>query len=1174
MKKLRKLLVIGVMVLSVLAMSGIVVTPAKAAASAGDLIKMAGNSSVYYLGSDGKRYVFPNSTTYFSWYTDFSGVVTIPSAELQSYPLGGNVTMRPGTKLVKITTDPSVYAVEPNGVLRKIQSEAQASSLYGTNWNKRVVDVPDAFFTNYTIGSVLANGAVPAGSLVKNANSSTVYYYDGTNYRQVSSESALTANKLQLANVLTLSSAITAGGTAISSAETALVNVAQNGGTGVVVTGSGLMISLSSSTAAASNVVTTTAGGQAIANFATFNFTAANDGAVTVKTLKVKRVGISSDNTVSSVYLYDGNTKLTDAGSLSNGYVTFSSASGLFTVAAGQTKSITVKADIAANATGNIGFAVNAASDVVSTGASVTGSFPLTGNTMSVVTATDLAAVTAATQPTPSSTGTIDAGTNSVTLWSDSLSVSQRMVSLKYVSFRQIGSASADAIQNIKLYINGSQVGNASSIGSDGRVTFDLNASPASLNTGSSLVELRGDIVKGSNYNYIFSIQTASDIVLVDSNYGVNVTLTGVGGANILPLSTAQITINPGSVSVQQDPNFTATQFVANQAQTVLGQWTMKAYGEDVKVQSLKLTVALTGTVVAGEGFNNVTLYANGGSVGSSQNAVATAGGAGYTKDLTFGTTNLFTIPAGTTYTLTVKGDSVLTTGTGVTGSTVNLAALNNAYQGLSSFTYTNEVASPTITLTTGSSNATISKNGSYNDQSISFNTTKQKIGSYLIQASSADGVRVTSLTVALVDSANAALGVTDLQKIANLYVVTPDMPNGSTPVNPASSNNFSTNFTIAANQTAQVDVYADLTAIPTGAGSDHKIGTTLLGNGNGSTSNQAVTLTKTGGGAAAGQKITVATGALAASSATLSNSSPVSQILVGGTNGVAMATFNFVAASAGVTISELGFTGISDKASSVTVNGQTAAVVGGNALVTGLNIVVPTNYGGIDVPVTANLAPVGIGGVTNGTISLVLGHIKYLAGGTTTVAESTVDAFSADNTHDDVFTAVTGTPANVMYLAGVAPVVNLVAATGSLTTGTVKIGSVNIVAPTGNVTLLNMPITVSASGATFTNDGSAAVIVKDASNGQTITTTGGVNAGAVTIDFGTGYTITAGQTGKTLDIYVPGVSFSGAAGTARVNLGLGQTKTAFTWKDVNGNTNTDATYILNYPNTTVSLGN
>ena len=70
-----------------------------------------------------KRYVFPNEATYKSWYSDFSGVVTISADELASYPLAANVVVRPGTKLVKITTDPKVYAVEANGVLRWVQTE-------------------------------------------------------------------------------------------------------------------------------------------------------------------------------------------------------------------------------------------------------------------------------------------------------------------------------------------------------------------------------------------------------------------------------------------------------------------------------------------------------------------------------------------------------------------------------------------------------------------------------------------------------------------------------------------------------------------------------------------------------------------------------------------------------------------------------------------------------------------------------------------------------------------------------------------------------------------------------------------------------------------------------------------------------------------------------------------
>jgi hypothetical protein len=74
MKNLRKSLIIGVMALTVLGMSGLNVKAA--APQAGDLIKMDGLSAVYFLGNDGKRYVFPTSAVYFSWHKDFSGVVT------------------------------------------------------------------------------------------------------------------------------------------------------------------------------------------------------------------------------------------------------------------------------------------------------------------------------------------------------------------------------------------------------------------------------------------------------------------------------------------------------------------------------------------------------------------------------------------------------------------------------------------------------------------------------------------------------------------------------------------------------------------------------------------------------------------------------------------------------------------------------------------------------------------------------------------------------------------------------------------------------------------------------------------------------------------------------------------------------------------------------------------
>jgi plastocyanin len=133
--------------------------------SPGDLIKGVAQSSVYYFAPDGKRYVFPNEKTYFTWYKDFKTVKTISDKRLSTLPLGrSNVTYRPGVKMIKITTDPRTYAVDRGGILRHVTSQQLAETLYGLNWKDKIDDVADAFFSNYRIGTEISNAQeyVPA----------------------------------------------------------------------------------------------------------------------------------------------------------------------------------------------------------------------------------------------------------------------------------------------------------------------------------------------------------------------------------------------------------------------------------------------------------------------------------------------------------------------------------------------------------------------------------------------------------------------------------------------------------------------------------------------------------------------------------------------------------------------------------------------------------------------------------------------------------------------------------------------------------------------------------------------------------------------------------------------------------------------------------------------------
>ena len=135
------------------------VLPAHALPSTRILIKAKEFSTVYYFAEDGKRYVFPNAGTFASWYPDGSRIeITILSpSELASIPLAGNVTYRPGMRMVKITTDPKVYVVSRYGVLHWITTESIATQLYGLAWNKQISDVPDVFFANYTVGAPITS---------------------------------------------------------------------------------------------------------------------------------------------------------------------------------------------------------------------------------------------------------------------------------------------------------------------------------------------------------------------------------------------------------------------------------------------------------------------------------------------------------------------------------------------------------------------------------------------------------------------------------------------------------------------------------------------------------------------------------------------------------------------------------------------------------------------------------------------------------------------------------------------------------------------------------------------------------------------------------------------------------------------------------------------------------
>ena len=150
----RLLTALGLISLSLLA------TPSASAASpdAGRLVRSPEHPAVYYSPNNGTRYAFPNERIFRSWGVSFDAVETISAGALAQLRLAGAIVYRPG-RLIKIDTDPKVYLVTENGVLRWIETETVARALFGDAWARQVDDIPDAFFAAYAYGPSIANAA-------------------------------------------------------------------------------------------------------------------------------------------------------------------------------------------------------------------------------------------------------------------------------------------------------------------------------------------------------------------------------------------------------------------------------------------------------------------------------------------------------------------------------------------------------------------------------------------------------------------------------------------------------------------------------------------------------------------------------------------------------------------------------------------------------------------------------------------------------------------------------------------------------------------------------------------------------------------------------------------------------------------------------------------------------
>lgn len=580
-------------------------------------------------------------------------------------------------------------------------------------------------------------------------------------------------------------------------------------GTPPVTPGTTLQVALASNTAVSGTLVATQAG----ANLASFTFTAPSNGAVKVTSLKLKRLGVSGDTTLSAVYVYEGTKRLTDSASVSSGIITWNNSAGILTVPAGTTKTIIVKSDILTGTAGQtVGVGINALTDITTDGAIVSGYFPINGNLMTIATAGSLAGVSFATATTPATDGT-PAPQNEFVLWQSTVTVTTRAVDMSYITFRQIGSVLNADLANFKLFIDGFQIGSTvAAMDSDGYVTFDLTAAPKKIEAGARVFKVLVDLVGGSTRTTSLSLRYVADAMFADTQYGVNITIQA--NSTTFSARTSHIqTIAAGTLTVTKVADSPSGNIVNGAANAVFAKFELKAAGEPIKIESLDVAIH-TSTGASATTFRNGALYVDGVQVGSTASIAAdTDSTLAYTR---FSLGSSLIVTPGTTRTLEVRADVFDDDGTNdvVAGWTVRadlLLGANNA-QLMTSLGFINAPTALTSgnTMTVKEGTLALVRYTGYTNQTATAPKTAFKVGEWRLTAATTEIVNLSALAPVWYASNNAA-GTGDFDaptKLSDCYFTYGDKTSTVKSTVASSTDSYSINYALASGATIPIAFY------------------------------------------------------------------------------------------------------------------------------------------------------------------------------------------------------------------------------------------------------------------------------------------------------------------------------------------------------------------------------
>jgi len=396
-------------------------------------------------------------------------------------------------------------------------------------------------------------------------------------------------------------------------------------------------------------------------NFTKFTLTAGSEGDVKISKLYITRTGLSSNSAVENIKIVEADTGTYrgSVGSLNvdnRALITFTPS---LTIPKGTTKAFYIRAGIVSSTTtapsGNtVALGIAASGDITSDASAVNGTFPITGNLMSVV---NITIGTATIEEVTLVDSTPDVGDTDVAISEFKVSAgSTEPITIESMTVIKSGTNEASGTNNLELYdvTNSVTLGTVASWDAEDKVTWpNLNIV---IGKGENRrFKVLADIVKGAGKTVNCDIVDGSDTLMsVKGNtYGFYITPTRSGSWD--GLGTTQ-TINSGALNISKSAATPATGNITAGSDVKLAVFDFDAKGEDIKITAITLEATL-GTMTYDE-VTNVKIY--------DENGVIVTGPKDLTSSSNVAFTDTFIVPIGVhKYTVKAKiADSVSTSDT------------------------------------------------------------------------------------------------------------------------------------------------------------------------------------------------------------------------------------------------------------------------------------------------------------------------------------------------------------------------------------------------------------------------------------------------------------------------------------------------------------------------------